>query len=226
MSTNKRRVQFNPSHDSVLEISNREEYTEQEILNYWYTKPEFKAITTRCYKQASRWESGKSSKNESFHRGLEGFTQEAEEITTASIEQCIDSVMDEQDAQWEEEVDDCDRLAAVSKEVSRFSVAWALEKAIADEQDAQNIYRRMEQKTKLQLKTKSSKGSSGLDSSDHTSICSDLSHPEADSVRSRESSSGTRVNKKGTQSITRRVTKALKMPKLAVGASPLLGVSR
>ena len=197
--------QFLPEHDTVLEISTLAEYTEEEILNCWYSKPEFEKIANRSYKQALRWESGESSMPDSFHRGLEILTKEGEDIITSSVERCIDAVMDEQAAQWEEDADDFDRIAAVSEEVSRFSAAWALEQAITDEQEAQRMCKRM-------VTTNKSKDSK-LDSSDHTSICSDLSHPESDSGRSRESSSETRESKKGTKPIFRRV-KALRMPKL------------
>ncbi|CAJ1932499.1 unnamed protein product [Cylindrotheca closterium] len=200
-----RRVKFLPENDTVWKISNLEEYTEEEILNSWYTQPEFKKITRRSYNHALRWESGETSMPDSFHRGLEVFTMEGEEIITASIEQCIDAVMDEQEAQWDKDIDDFDRLAAVSKEVSRFSTAYALELARADEDEAQRMYTRMEQKIK-------SKGSK-LDSSDHTSICSDLSHPEADSVHSRGSLSESIENRRGTKTRSKRLTKALKLSK-------------
>ncbi|CAJ1945376.1 unnamed protein product [Cylindrotheca closterium] len=125
--------------------------------------------------------------NESCPRGLESFIQEDGEITTASVEQCIDAVMDEQEVQWDKEVDDYDRLAAVSEEVSRFSVSWALERARTDEKEAQRIYKHMEQKykvTKSKCESPTSLSKSIEDGrDDHKSMCSDLSHSGAESPR-------------------------------------------
>ncbi|CAJ1932497.1 unnamed protein product [Cylindrotheca closterium] len=221
-TNNSRRVQFFPQHERVLEIDTLEHYTEQEILNSWYTKEEFKTIAMRSHKHALRWESGESSMPDSFHRGLEIFTEEGEHLVTASIERCIDAVMDEQAAQWESDVDDFDRLAAISAEVSKFSVNYALEQAVADEQEAHRMYKAMEQKINLQqkLKSRDSSKKNVLDSSDHTSICSDLSHPEAESIRStRDSLSQAKGNNKATKAISRRLTNALTMPKIVGLAS-------
>eukprot|EP00526_Cylindrotheca_closterium_P015428 CAMPEP_0113613948 /NCGR_PEP_ID=MMETSP0017_2-20120614/6908_1 /TAXON_ID=2856 /ORGANISM="Cylindrotheca closterium" /LENGTH=252 /DNA_ID=CAMNT_0000523089 /DNA_START=13 /DNA_END=771 /DNA_ORIENTATION=- /assembly_acc=CAM_ASM_000147 len=243
MNTNETRVHFLPEHDTMLEINSLEDYTEQEILDSWYTETELAKIAVRSYKEAHRFESGKTSKSDSFHRGLEAITNKGEELSTTAISRCTDAVMDEQDAQWEVEIDDYDRLAVVSEEVSRFSVAVALEKARADEQEAQRIYKRMEKKQVKTSKRQSPTVSKPMEGDDHTSICSDLSHPETDSADSSESSSETiensldfeqvhiptateqqqQQNKKRTESISRRV-KALKIPKLTRRA-PETGVS-
>lgn len=178
MNSSERRVQFLLRHYTVLEINSLEDYTEEEILNCWYTETELTKIAVRSYKDALRWESGKSKKSHSAHRGLEVYTKEGAELIATSIEHHIDAVMDEQDAIWENEMDDYDRLAVVSEEQSQFSVAYALEKAKADAEEAQQICKRMEKK----LVKKSKRVSSPMSCYDHTSVCSDLSHPETESA--------------------------------------------
>lgn len=241
MNTSERRVQFLPQHYTVLEINSLEDYTEEEILNCWYTETELTKIAVRSYKDALRWESGKSKKSHSAHRGLEVYTKEGAELIATNIEHHIDAVMDEQDAQWENETDDYDRLAVVSEQQSQFSVAYALEKAKEDAEEARKIYKRMAKRKSVK---KSKRVSSPMSCDDHTSVCSDLSHPETESDHSRESSSSETIesslefdqvdiavitnkqasteeqppqNKKRTE-ISRRV-KALKMPKLPRRAS-------
>ncbi|KAL3935045.1 MAG: hypothetical protein SGBAC_009357 [Bacillariaceae sp.] len=241
MNTSERQVQFLPQHYTVLEINSLEDYTEEEILNCWYTKTELTKIAVRSYKDALRWGSGKAKKSHSAYRGLEVYTKEGAELIATNIEHHVDAVMDEQDAQWENEIDDYDRLAVVSEQQSQFSIAYALEKAKEDAEEAQKVYRRMEKKSVK----KSKQVSSPMSCDDHTSVCSDLSHPETESDHSRDFSSSETIrsslefdqvgiavittnkasteeqqpkqNKKRTE-ISRRV-KALKMPKLPRRAS-------
>ncbi|CAJ1949081.1 unnamed protein product [Cylindrotheca closterium] len=220
MNKNERRVQFHPKC-TVLEISTLDEYTDEEILKCWYTKHEFKQIATRSQKQAARWESGESSMPDSFHRGLEIFTEEGEEIITSCIQRCIDAVMDEQAVQWENEVDDYDRLAAVSAKVSRVSAVYALDLAMEDEQEAQRMYIRMEKKNKKTKKVKHSSLTKPVEEEgdDHTSMCSDLSLPGLEWPSSRESPSFETMENsldleqvdQGTDAILPRRVKALTM---------------
>lgn len=127
-----RQVSFLP--ETVIEIENREDYNEQETLDYWYSERELAKILIRSFKEAEK------PTDDVCLRGLEQFTEGGDEHSE-NIQRCLNAVMDEQDKQWSEKQDDYDRLAVVSQEVSRPTITSALKRAEEDERDAEQIYR-------------------------------------------------------------------------------------
>lgn len=192
-TTTKRRVHFHPE-DTVIEIESHKDYTKKEIQASWYTASQRNKLSVKRCRVAMQWEA--DSESTFCIRGLEQYTEKGALRTEKSIRMCIDAVMDEQDAQWLKGEDDFDRFAVLSQEVSKFCVALARLRAEEDAISAKRIYKRMEkhQKHSKSKKRPSKKSASkpasntAIEVDDHTSVCSDLSHPEVDSELSTEHS--------------------------------------
>ncbi|CAJ1932493.1 unnamed protein product [Cylindrotheca closterium] len=133
-----RKVSFEPTKDTIILVSGREDFTDEEKKLYWYSALEKEKMHDQCFKDAMRLEL-EEVKNPSCYRGMEPFTTEGEQSSTNAINACIDAVMDEQDRQWERREDDYDRIAAISQEVSKCSVDRAIMRAIEDAREAIRI---------------------------------------------------------------------------------------
>ena len=167
----KKRVRFVPENDTVCEIESHNEYTKQERFDSWFTSKEYQVITVRSLKEASQWNG--------YHRGLEKHTQHGV-ITSTNKRQCIHAVMDEQDLQWAREEDDYDRLAEVSKGLSRLSIALAIRRGEKDAQEAQKVYQRMQEHTIRIPQMSVAKSIDEDERTFDTSVCSDLSDDDDD----------------------------------------------
>jgi hypothetical protein len=74
-------------------------------------------------------------------------TTKGEQELDRTIAKCIDTVMDEQENQWDTDDDDWGRLAAATERVTRENVAQALEIAKQDEVDAKLAWDEEEEQT-------------------------------------------------------------------------------
>jgi hypothetical protein len=134
------RIRF--AGDTVIVHSHiaRNEYTAEEIRASWYTIEEKMVYNKKHNKAADRLEQGKRPKRNSSYRGLETWTEMGSAIMNQMVADVIDAVMDEQASQWLEGINEWDSMALVSKKVSRDSIAYALELAKYDEEEAKKAY--------------------------------------------------------------------------------------
>jgi hypothetical protein len=138
----RRKVQFHLVHQTRA-IMSCDDYTEKERRKCWYSPAEKEKSEERRCKIMLRMEAGKkpskskgSSSMTMTYRGLLYLTEQGERDLERNISTCVDDVMDEQLRQWTTNEDDWDRLAAVSKRVTRESAKEALKTAKQDENDA------------------------------------------------------------------------------------------
>jgi hypothetical protein len=103
-----------------------EEYTEDEVRNCWYSLEDKEKMYEKQAKMVALFESGKKAKKGMSYRGLECWTTKGGRDLDLNISKCIDAVMAEQDAQWNASIDDWERLAAASQEVTAGSAKRAL----------------------------------------------------------------------------------------------------
>jgi hypothetical protein len=102
-----------------------EEYTKDEVRNSWYSLEDKKKMNEKHNKMVARFESGKEAKKGTTYRGLECWTTKGGRAMDLNISKCTDAVMDEQDAQWNANIDDWERVAAASQEVTAGSAMRA-----------------------------------------------------------------------------------------------------
>lgn len=134
-----RTVLFVPANDTIALVESSKDFTGEELRLSWHSSPEMIEMRDRCIKHTLKLELG-DVKNPSCYRGLEGFTTERSESSTNSVVACIDAVMDEQEMQWDREEDDFDRIAAISRDLSKCSIDRAIMRAKEDEREARRIY--------------------------------------------------------------------------------------
>jgi hypothetical protein len=132
----KRRVRFAVAVKKRVVI-NRDDYTEEDWENCWYKhKEELKSAKKRG-NIVKRMEAGKKETRKMTYRGLESATEKGIKDFDDNVSRCISAVMDEQDDQWHVTlVDDYDRIAAASMEVTSASKERALELGLQDEEEA------------------------------------------------------------------------------------------
>jgi hypothetical protein len=114
-----------------LEIVNLDDYTEEERENCWRTVDENDKTVFESRSVAARMKSGKPEKVNSPYRGLENRKK-----LKFVVLRLIDAVLDEQEAQWVADIDDHERIAAISQEISSLSKEKARVVALEDEQEA------------------------------------------------------------------------------------------
>jgi hypothetical protein len=126
-------------------IINRDDYSEEERKNCWYTQDEISKSRARHHKTVQRMEAGLKQRTASPYRGLEAWTKQGHEEMIEIITSCVDAVMDEQVFQWRIEEDDWDRMAHCSMKFSAEGTAAALQLAQKDAREAQKAYQAMEE---------------------------------------------------------------------------------
>jgi hypothetical protein len=87
-------------------------------------------------KMLARFESGKEARKGTTYRGLEYSTTKGGRDLDLNFSKCTDAVMDEQDAQRKASIDDWERVAAASQEVTAGSAKRALAIGREDEREA------------------------------------------------------------------------------------------
>lgn len=101
------------------DVLNLEDYTEKEKKKSWYSDEDKEMMNNKHNKIVKRYESGKKCKTGTTYRGLECWTTEGAVKLDETIARVVDAVMDEQDSQWASGQDNWDRLAEISKMVSK-----------------------------------------------------------------------------------------------------------
>ena len=138
------KVRFTLGIVQEFPVLGREEYTKAERENYFYTIEDRLEGYKKIKKVVKRMKSGKKCKKSSPYRGLESQTIEGAEEINRRIFSCIDAVMDAQEKQWDDDIVDCERIARISRKLSKKSTSLALKRAKSDHKEAIKAYMSME----------------------------------------------------------------------------------
>lgn len=134
-SNSRKQVRFD-WFPNVSETISRKDYSEKELKRSYYTNEDLQKMEQRRTKILLRMEASKSPRSNMTYRGLEYLTTRGERKLDISIARCVDAVLNEQDRQWNEGIDDFERLALVSQQVTLLCADEALRIAVQDEVDA------------------------------------------------------------------------------------------
>lgn len=143
-----RKIDFIPS-DQIIPVGSSGDYSKSEKESCWYSRSELEKLRQQKEKTALRLDSGKKCKRGSSYRGLECCTRKGEREMEKEVYGCIDAVLDEQEVQWRSGVDDIERIADLSRKVSKRSATRALRLAKLDEKEARKEYRRMQRRSSI-----------------------------------------------------------------------------
>ena len=119
----------------------RKEITPKEKSNAWYSSQELQRLVQKYVKTCERRLSGKQPKKNSTYRGLENLDQDDALELKMNIQSCVDSVLQEQDRQFNRGIRDVQAIADASKVYSKECRDHALAMGKADERQAQKAYR-------------------------------------------------------------------------------------
>lgn len=122
------------------EIPSREDMSDEECYLCYYSPDEIAWMNQEQNETADRMEAGKKAKKATPYRGLEAWTQRGQHQMNQRIFSCVDSVLDEQDQQWQKQKSSTRKIAKASKSITKTSKKLALELAKQDEKDARKIY--------------------------------------------------------------------------------------
>lgn len=126
--------------EHVREYIGLQDYTEKEHHKCWYSPEDKLKNEHRRFKVLVRMEEGKACKPNMTYRGLDYLTTRGEILLDQTISACVDAVMDEQEQQWENGIDDYDKIAEISSNATIQAKQNALQVALQDEQDAKLAY--------------------------------------------------------------------------------------
>ncbi len=136
-----RRVRFS-TNNQVHEHITIDDFSDQEILDVWFSAKESDAIRKACTKQIILMERGNTFNDVKFcSRGLESHTSSASMTKQMNRITAIASVLDEQERQTsrlDTEVDD-EEIRKVYQNASHSSELWARRVALLDQKDAEEI---------------------------------------------------------------------------------------
>lgn len=184
----------------VQTITNRDDYTGNEANACWYSCEE-KSLMYKSYeKTVIRMEAGKRPKKNTTYRGLENFSEANSSQLDTIVHACMDTIMDEQDRQWEGDIFDWDQFREMSLEISQQSISLAYKMADYDEREARKAYIAMakeeyERKQQEDLKSDDSSVSTEITEVTNSTMAQDIKsnhhkiQPVAPSQRLRVSSS-------------------------------------
>jgi hypothetical protein len=124
----------------IQRVTNRLDLSEEEVKGIWYSREEFKEIRQDCFstiKIMTGNESVDSDDDEEFcSRGLEYKTKEAYKERLRNKQEIRLAVLDEQEFQSENDMDDPEWIAKLSRDESRLCVKAAILAAKKDEQES------------------------------------------------------------------------------------------
>jgi hypothetical protein len=127
------------------DVLSLDDYTQREVTKSWHSDEEKEKITEKHNTLVRRLELGKKCKRKMTYRGLECWTEQGSVKLDESISRTVDAVMDEQDGQWAAGLDDWNRIAKISRAVSKESRKRALELAEEDAREAREAYETVEE---------------------------------------------------------------------------------
>jgi len=137
----KQSVSFKPTVSAYL-TKHINEYTKEEIQNCWYNDKETRAIYSDCMSVIKSMIKHKEQSTSSSYcvRGLEYRTPEGQKRRMSNKFCAMDTVLDEQEMQWQHNEDDVDELRDIYSTYSEPSHAAAHLIGLEDERQAMFIY--------------------------------------------------------------------------------------
>jgi hypothetical protein len=130
----------------IRRVPNREELSEEQVLDVWYSREEFKEIRQECFAAIRIMTSGDAilddDDEEYCFRGLEYKTKAAYKERRQNKLEVRHAVLDEQEFQIENELDDPEWIAKLSRDGSRPCVRAAILAAKKDEQGSRLFLQR------------------------------------------------------------------------------------
>lgn len=130
-------VAFSPNV-LVYRTTHINDFTDEEIQNAWYNDKEMRDIVSECVDMIS---SKKTDEEQFCMRGLECRTPQGQKRRTSNRFCTIDAVLEEQEAQWECDEYDVERIRTISRQYTKPSQAEALQFGLEDEKEAMAIHR-------------------------------------------------------------------------------------
>lgn len=142
-------ISFSPTIERRFITLPLTEYSQVEWESCWYTPEEGRELYANQKKIICRLEQGKICKKEDSIRGMEKRTAEYRKRKREVRDFHITTVLEEQDIQKSAaEVPDWEKLAEISKALSRQCVMEASAFAMRDEEEAREVYKHMAREKK------------------------------------------------------------------------------
>lgn len=135
----KKSVSFLPSV-LVYRTLHINDFTDEEIEKTWYGADEMATIVNECVKTIASMDNNQGISSEQSFRGLEVRTPEAQKKRTAHRFCAIDAVLGEQEAQWQNEENDIQKIRQIYLAYSKLSEAEAYRFGLQDAKEAMSIY--------------------------------------------------------------------------------------
>ena len=132
----KKSVSFLPSV-LVYRTLHINDYTDEEVEKTWYDGDEMADIVNKCVEIIASLDNMSS---EDCFRGLEVRTPEAQKKRTTHRFCAIDTVLGEQESQWQNQEDDIQKIRQCYMAYSKVSEAEAYRVGLLDAEEAMTIY--------------------------------------------------------------------------------------
>jgi hypothetical protein len=126
----KLRVSFSEKLEQQFSCIGREDYSREELQNYWYTLQELREMKEENGRTIQRMELGQRREKNSTYRGLEVHTSAGGIYRNKLKKKHLETIMKVQEKQQNLDSSDWDELANASKELSEQSRRLALQYAV------------------------------------------------------------------------------------------------
>mmetsp|Transcript_48548 Transcript_48548/g.117436 ORF Transcript_48548/g.117436 Transcript_48548/m.117436 type:complete len:313 (-) Transcript_48548:126-1064(-) len=137
------RVSFAPKV-RVRRVMSRREYTDEEMASTWYTEDELQETSMSVCREVDMIDSGVVLRGQKYcSRGLEGHTRIGRSIKVAARNISFQTVLEEQDVQWDADVSEVEAERAIAESYARTTSAsqlWAVIVGFRDARASQSCY--------------------------------------------------------------------------------------
>ena len=141
--SHKPRVSFAPKV-RVRRMMSRKEYTDEEMASTWYTEDELQETSLSVCQEVDMIDSGVVLRGPRYcSRGLEGHTRIGRSIKLAARSISFQTVLEEQDVQWDSDVSEIEAERAIAEsyaQTTSSSQLWAVIIGFRDARAAQSCY--------------------------------------------------------------------------------------
>ena len=122
----------------------RREYTDEEMASTWYSEDELQETSMSVCKEVDMIDSGVVLRGTKYcSRGLEGHTRIGRSIKVAARNISFQTVLEEQDVQWDADVSEVEAERAIAEAYARTTSAsqlWAVIVGFRDARASQSCY--------------------------------------------------------------------------------------
>ena len=133
----KQSVRFALETNEVHDIPNLDDLTEEEIEKTWFTSRDYRIMNVEV--RAALYGMKRSSSNKPCTRGLEARSPDACHARRMLTLDVVYAVLEEQEYQQHGADSSLERIAAVSREITRESVKQAYERGLSDAIEASKL---------------------------------------------------------------------------------------